>query len=483
MFNKFKNWWVMTPQEEAMSKDAIYTRVLPDQRRSTVAMFIFAVAFAYTVTGFAVAADLIQSASSSLYWLNLSIGYGVLALFSFFSGYPAYKTGCNTSIFFRYVFGSVGGIIPNMIIVILLLGFSAFQTAVIGEVLFPQGTWQFVAVCLITGLLVILATVRGIKGLENAANIAIGFLIISIGFLLYASFKEIGGISGFNTYINNQVLANPKSNAYLINVVIGSWVIGTLANGNYTRFSKNTFSIFGFCFIAFFLVQAALAILGTTSIMAVDTYLFIEYAKKFNIIFYYFCLIAFLLALWTTLNGNIYIAQVPLANHTRGSVKAVGITLGALAGIMGAFGFSNYISPVLNLAGTVLPPFMGPMVVDYYLHRSMYYYDPVVMVKKMPKWNWYAFISAGIAYITSAIWKPNWMPVSIWSIVLSAAVYVVLYYTLKAFGVKVGLDAALMDSELKQSSFKPYTPSDLNTEQVDHRREIGEMGLGVDRSN
>ena len=77
----------------------------------------------------------------------------------------------------------------------LLLGFSGFQTAVIGEVLFPQGTWQFVAVCLITGLLVILATVRGIKGLENAANIAIGFLIISIGFLLFASFKEIGGIS------------------------------------------------------------------------------------------------------------------------------------------------------------------------------------------------------------------------------------------------------------------------------------------------
>lgn len=461
MFEKLKKWWVMSPEEAALSTDAVYTRVLPEQRRSTIMLFIVAVAFAYTVTGFAVAADMINAQSSTEFWRNLLIGYSVLAMIAFFSGYPAYRTGCNTSIFFRYVFGSSGGVVPNLIIVFLLLGFSGFQVATIGEVLFPVGTWQFVVVCLITGLMIIWATVKGIKGLERASNMAILFLIISIAVVLTLSFKEIGGISGFNSYINNRSVQNPPGNAYLINIVIGSWAIGTLCNGNFTRYSKNAFTMFGFCIIAFFLVQFALAVLGATSLITVNTYLFVTYALKISKIFYVFCVIAFLLALWTTVNGNIYLAQIPLAIHARGSIRAVGVVLGLLAGIMGAFGFAQYISPVLNLSATILPPFMGPMVVDYYLHKDMYYYNPEVMMEKMPKWNWVAFVAAASGYFASLLWKPLWAPVSIWSILLSTIIYVMLYYVLKAKGIKVGLEGAIMDDELKNAAFKPYDPSDF----------------------
>ncbi len=294
----------LADEEEAKNADAVNTRVLAPQRRGTLGLFVFAVAFAYTVTGFAVANDLINAANSTMFWVDMFVGYAVLALISCFSAYPAYKTGLNTSIFFRYFFGKNGGFIPNIIIVFLILGFSGFQTATIGETLFPQGTWQFVLVCLVTGGLIIWATVKGIKGLEAASNIAIAFLVIAVLLVLFLSFGEIGGIAGFNAFIDNRAAAQsaPADNAYLINVVIGSWAIGALANGNFTRFSKTRFSMIGFCIIAFFIVQAVLAILGATSLMTVDTYLFIEYAKKLNTVFYIFVLIAFLLALWTTLN-------------------------------------------------------------------------------------------------------------------------------------------------------------------------------------
>lgn len=454
-----KKWWFMTPEEEKNSQDAVYTRVLPNQRRGTLGLFVFAVAFAYTVTGFAVAADMLSAASSSAFWMDMVIGYGALAIIAFVTGYPSYKTGCNTTIFFRYTFGSTGGAIPNLLIAFLLLGFSGFQTATIGEVLFPMGTWQFTVVCLIAGLLVIWATVKGIKGLEEASNIAIGFLLLSIVVVLIMSFREIGGISGFNAIINSS--EGTKSNAYLINVLLGSWAIGALCSGNFTRYSKNMFSVVGFCFIAFFVVQIVLGLLGATSLITVDSYLFVEYAKKVNTIFYIFCVVAFLLALWTTLNGNIYLSQVPVATHMRGSIRAVGVICGAMAAIMGAFGFSKYISPFLDIVGVVFPPFMGPMVVDYYLHKNLYFYDPVIMVKKMPKWNWAAMLSALAGLGTSLLWKPDWAPAAIWSIVLSVIIYAVLYYALRAAGIKVGLDAALMDDELAASKFKPYEPSDL----------------------
>lgn len=461
MKEKLKNWWFMSPEEAASSADAVYTRVMPSQRRSTFSLWAFAIAFAYTITAFIVGGSLLDAASSTVFWRDILVGYAALVFISFLVAVPAYKTGCNTTIFMRYVFGENGYIVPAIIMVVLIIFHSGFQCSTFGEVLFPMGSPQFVAVCLICGLLVIVSLIKGIKGLETAANIAIGFLIISVAVCFVLSLREIGGLEGFNTYINNRKVENAPTEMYLINTVIGSWTIGCCTNGNYTRYCKNKVSMFGFCILAFFVFQLLLALLGAFSVITVDTYIFVNFARKINVIFGAFCTIAFLLALWTTINGNIYLIQIPVASAAKGSIKSIGLICGALAGFMGAAGFSRFATPVLNISGTLLPPFIGPLIVDYYLNKDRYYYNPVVMGKKMPKWNWCAFASSIAGLVIGYVWIPLFVPVSIWSILLSAIIYMVLFWVLKAAGIRVGLSAVEIDDELKQAAFEPYTPEQL----------------------
>lgn len=462
MVEKLKKWWFMSPEEAANSDDAVFTRVMPGQRRSTWSLWVFAIAFAYTITGFIVGGDLLNAGDSTVFWRDMIIGYVALVFISFIVAVPAYKTGCNPTIFMRYVFGEKGYIIPVVIMCCLILCHSAVQCATFGEVLFPVGSPQFVVMCLICGLLVIFSLVRGIKGLETAANIAIGFLMISVVVCLVLAWKEAGGLEGINAYISNKHVENPPTETYLINTVIGSWTIGCCVNGNYTRYCKNKVSLFGFCILAFFLFQILLAILGALSVITVDTYLFVNFARKLNAIFGVFCTIAFLLALWTTINGNIYLIQIPVASAAKGSIKSIGLICGALAGIMGATGFSQLAVPVLNISGVLLPPFIGPLIMDYYLNKKRYYYDPLVMAKKMPRWNWVAFVSSFAGLGISYVWIPSFMPVAIWSILLSSIIYLVLFYVLKMAGTKVGLGRVEIDKELEEAAFEPFTPEQLN---------------------
>lgn len=458
MLEKLKKWWFITPEEEAKSEDSVNTRVLPGQRRSTLGMVIFAVAFAYTITAFICGESLLMATSSEMFWRDLLIGYGALTLLAFVCAYPAYKTGYNTTLIWRNVFGTRGCIIPAIIIAVLLVFHSGFQCSTFGELLFPSGSIQFMLACAVCGLLMIWAVVKGIKGLEAAANIAIAFLLVSVGVCLYLTFKDLGGISGMNALIDAADHTNPPTETYLLNVLIGSWTIGACNSSNWSRFCKNGWSLFLFVFVTYFVGQVVLAVLGATSVLTVDTYLFTVYASGVNKVFGIFCIIAFLLALWTTLNGNIYMTQIPVAAITRGSVRAVGTICGVLAGIMGALTFSRFATPVLNFSGVLLPPFLGPTIVDYYMNTKRYYYAPEEVAKRLPKWNWVAFVASIAALVCSQMWLPSWMPEAIWSILLSAIFYMILFYILKAFGIRTGVDSIEIDAELEKTRFEPYKP-------------------------
>lgn len=460
MIEILKKWWFITPEEEAKSEDAVNTRVLPQQRRSTLSMVVFAVAFAYTVTAFMCGESTLSGAvSSEMFWRDMVVGYGLLTVMAFLCGYPAYKTGYNTALIWKNVFGTKGGIVPGIIIAVLLVFHSGFQCSTFGELLFPTGSIQFILACAVCGLLMIWAVVKGIRGLETAANIAIGFLVISVGVCLYLTFRDIGGLSGMNALIDAAEKINPPNETYLLNVIIGSWSIGACNSSNWSRFCKNGWSLFLFIFVTYFVGQIVLAVIGATSILTVDTYLFTVYASGVNKLFGIFCVIAFLLALWTTLNGNIYMTQIPMAAITRGSIRAIGTICGVLAGIMGAFSFSRFAQPVLNFSGVLLPPFLGPTIVDYYMNSKYYYYAPEVLAKHLPKWNWVSFAASIAALICSQLWIPGWMPEAIWSIVLSAIFYIILFYILKACGIRSGVDSVEIDEELEKTHFKPYTPS------------------------
>lgn len=461
MLEWLKKFWFITPEEAAESTDAIYTSVKPSQRRSTISLWILAIAYGYTITGFIVGESLLTAESSVQYWLSIVLGYFVLTLIAFLVAMPAYMTGCNTTIFMKYTYGQKGYIVPSIIMILLITLHIGFQTSTFGEVLFPMGTPPFVITCCCAGLLMIFAAIKGIKGLETVANFAIAFLIIAVLFCLAKGLYDIGGIQNFNAYINSQEHQNTPSMTYLMNVVIGSWTLGACTNGQLTRFCKTKKSMFGFVFLAFFLVQVVLVIVGSLSVILVKSYIFVEYARTINAIFGIFCTVAFLLALFTTILTNIYLIQIPIAAIGNGSIRAVGVIWGILISILGAVGFSRFATPVLNFSGIILPPFMGPLILDYYLNKDRYFFRPEVIDKKLPSWNWWSFAAAVVGLLISQIWIPSFMPTAIWSILLSAVIYLILFIIAKTFGKKVGIGNVMEDAELDAARINPYHPDQL----------------------
>lgn len=461
MLELLKKFWFVTPEEATKSADAIYTAVKPDQRRSTVSLWILAIAYGYTITGFIVGETLLTAESSVQYWLSMIVGYAVLALVGFIVAIPAYMTGCNTTIFMKYTYGQKGYIVPSIVMILLITLHIGFQTSTFGEVLFPMGSPQFVLTCCAAGILMILATIKGIKGLETVANIAIAFLILAVVICLFRGLMDVGGILNFNNYINGLDHSNAPSTTFLMNVVIGSWTLGACTNGQLTRFCKTKKSMFGFVFLAFFLVQIALAVVGSLSVIIMKSYIFVEYARKLNAIFGVFCTIAFLLALFTTILTNIYLIQIPIASIANGSIRAVGVVWGILIAILGAVGFSRFATPVLNFSGIILPPFMGPLILDYYLNKDKYFYKPEVLDKKLPKWNWWSFISAIAGLLISYVWIPPFMPTAIWSILLSAIIYLILFEIIKLSGKRIGIGTIKIDEELDAARILPYHPEQL----------------------
>ncbi len=463
MLEMLKRFWFVTPEEAAQSADAIYTSVKPEQRRSTLGLWILAIAYGYTITGFIVGQDMIKAESALKYWIILIVGYAILTLIGFVVAIPAYMTGCNTTIFMKYTYGQNGYIVPSVIMVLLITLHIGFQTSTFGEVLFPMGSLPFILTCCAAGFLMILATIKGIKGLETVANIAIAFLILAVLVCLFKGLMDIGGIEEFNAYINKMDHSNSPHTTYLMNVVIGSWTLGACTNGQLTRFCKTKKSMFGFVFLAFFLVQIGLAVVGSLSVILVKTYIFVEYARTINAIFGVFCTIAFLLALFTTILTNIYLIQIPIASITNGSIRAVGVVWGILIAILGAAGFSRFATPVLNFSGTILPPFMGPLILDYYLNKNRYFYKPEVLDARLPKWNWWSFASAVLGLVISQIWIPSFMPTAVWSILLSAVIYMILFKVVKSSGKEVGIGTILIDDELEDEKIDAYHPNVLKT--------------------
>ena len=190
--------------------------------------------------------------------------------------------------------------------------------------------------------------------------------------------------------------------------------------------------------------------------------MFTVYAKQLNIVFGIFCIIAFLLALWTTLNASIYLVQVPVSSVCKAKLSSAGVILAVIPGFLAMTGFTKYTTIVLNWTGSLLPPFIAPVIVDYFFcNRDRYFYKPEVMIKKLPKVNIWAIIAAVVAFVISMVWIPSWMPSSIWSLILSGIIYVALFYILKACGIKSGLATVEIDEELEKNKVVPYNPGQL----------------------
>lgn len=435
--DKFKAWWRVEQEKELKSGESMLKAIPKNKRRSTLSLMAVSFGWAFLMLGLVIGESVARAENAKDIALGILIGNSTLFVICFLVGYVGYKTGFNNAMVYRFVFGKKGMILPGILVTIVGLGWQASFIGMFTEVwVGSEVTLTYIIIGIFAGILITYTCYKGIKGIEYISWPSIIIFSIVMFVAIVYSFNSLGGIAGIDTATQNAYAADPVSMATKVNMVIGSWIVGAMFAGDFIRFCKSAPGVFWFVAINFFFVQPLLQIMGALGFLAFGTYNPGMYLAVTGSISWILIMVSFSLAVWTTGNTNLYFTQTPLANMFKVPRRISALVLGIIATIIGAFGMFNYLETFVGLLASIVPPIFGPLVIDFYLiHKRKY---NVELIDRLPIINYQAIAAYLSGVVIPLIYTPNWLPSSIWAIIISVISYALLAAISIASGKKFG---------------------------------------------
>jgi len=447
MLERLRDWWRLDHDAERQSADNPHSPLSPAQRRDTGPMLTLAFGWGFLVTGLFIGGmlgagqpfmpDLIQNSFLGNF-TNFVIGALV--------GYMGYQTGCNSGLLYRMVYGNIGAFVPVLFLCLLLI---MWQGIVVGA--FSQAWVQdfdspwFYVVAVFAGLLYTVTTYFGVKGLER---VALPASVILVAVLLYAGWYNVdkaGGWQAFLAISRETAARSPLTDVQAINIVIGSWIVGAVVMAEYTRFAKKAWVAVAIPFIVLIIAQWFLQLVGAMGGVVSGSFDFTAYMRTSGTFIALFGLIAMSLALWTTGDANLYLPSIQTASVFRRPKRVTVVICGLLGTLIGLGIYQRFMEFINELANLV-PPLIGPVIVDYYLFNKARFH--VELLDRLPAWNPLAVISF-VAGAVAARYAPTWTAAGLFGLGVSMASYVVLYGLASAMGLRIGHAKAEAEAGLR----------------------------------
>jgi cytosine permease len=114
--------------------------------------------------------------------------------------------------------------------------------------------------------------------------------------------------------------------------------------------------------------------------------------------------------------------------------RAMVVICGLLGTLIG-LGIYQRFMDFINTLANVVPPLIGPVIVDYYLFNKRRFH--IELLDRLPDWN----LLAVVAFILGAVasfYPPPWIAAGLYALLVSMVVYAVLYAGASLVGVKIG---------------------------------------------
>ncbi len=436
MLDRLRNWWRLDPNAERSSADNPLSPLTPDQRRDTGPMLTLAFGWGFLITGLFIGGmlgagqpfspDLVQNS-----FLGNLVNFAIGALV----GYMGYQTGCNSGLLYRMVYGNVGAFVPVLFLCLLLI---MWQGIVVGA--FSQAWVQdfdspwFYVVAIFAGVLYTVTTYYGVKGLER---VALPASVVLVAVLLYAGWynvTEAGGWEAFLAMSRETAARNPLTDVQAINIVIGSWIVGAVVMAEYTRFARKAWVAVAIPFIVLIIAQWFLQLVGAMGGVVSGTFDFTAYMRASGPFIALFGLIAMSFALWTTGDANLYLPSIQTASVFRRPKRVTVVICGLLGTLLGLGIYQRFMDFINELANLV-PPLIGPVIVDYYLFNRARFH--VELLDRLPAWNPLA-ITCFVIGAVAARYAPGWTAPGLFGLGVSMGSYVILYGLASAAGWRIG---------------------------------------------
>ncbi|MEQ5805937.1 cytosine permease [Alteromonas sp. NFXS44] len=368
MLNKLKQWWTLDATEEAQSDDNPHLPLTPSQRRNAMPLLALAFGWGFLVTGLLTGGALGKGLAFTPDLLTASfLGNGMNFVIGALVGYIGYKTACNSGLLYRFTYGNIGAYIPVLFVALLTIGWQGITVGAFGFAWaqsFDSVTFYLVAIG--AGILFTGTTYMGVAALEKVSMPSV-LMLVAVG--IYATWLNIdttGGWQAFFALSEQQAAKSPMSMYDAVNLVVGSWIVGAIVMADYTRFARKAWVAIAIPFVVLIISQWFLQIIGSMGGIVSGTYEFTTYMLQQGPWIGFFGLIAMSLALWTTGDTNLYLPAVQTASVFK-RPKRVTTLLCGLAGTILGLGVYQYFLEWINLLAALVPPVIGPVIVDYYL--------------------------------------------------------------------------------------------------------------------
>jgi cytosine permease len=366
-----RDWWRLDERDERESADNPLAPITPDQRRAGSPLLALAFGWGFLITGLLAGGALGAGVPlwPDLLWYS-AVGNAITFAIGAMVGYIAYRTGCNSALIFRSVYGAAGAYVPVLMVALLTIGWQGIVVGASAQVWTQApGTALYYAAAIFAGLLYTGTTLYGVKGLEKVGMPA---MVVLVGVGLYAIWMNVdkaGGLAAVQAMSEARAAQAPLTGLQAINIVVGSWIVGAVVMAEYVRFSRSLGIAIAIPFVVLFVDQVFLHLVGALGAIVSGNADFTAYMTSLSGITAIFGIVGMTLALWTTGDTNLYLPSVQTAALFRRPKRVTVVICGLLGTVLG-LGIYEHFLGWIDLLATIVPPIIGPVIAEYYLFRN-----------------------------------------------------------------------------------------------------------------
>ncbi|WP_435924628.1 cytosine permease [Paenibacillus sp. DYY-L-2] len=322
-----------------------------------------------SIPGLLVGNTLITGMSLSKTLTVTLIGYAVIVALMILQGIQSTDLGKSTVQVASQVFGKKGSrTILSIILTVACLGWFGIQANVCGaalaNLLAESGVHMPVPVAsLISGLVMVVSAMYGIKVLRVLSYIAVPLLVV---LCVYGLVQALHGET-------LQVISNyrPEQDSSFMDglaVTMGSFALGAVIAGDYSQFSGKRSDVWKAAIFGIIPAGLLMISVGAVLTLAYQTNdvaaVFLKIATPF------IGGVVLILAAWKTNMVNAIsggFALVNVFNVSKEKEKwAVGVA-GLIGTVLAVIGILDYFTPVMSVLSAMVPPVAGVMIASYWV--------------------------------------------------------------------------------------------------------------------
>ncbi|PWJ39989.1 cytosine permease [Sediminitomix flava] len=383
-------------------RDFALGKVKESHKKGFLPMLVLMLGFTFFSASMWTGGELGTKVTASEFIIAVLFGNLILGIYTASLAYISADTGLSTHLLAKYSFGKVGAHLPSILLSVTQVGWFGVGVAMFALPLQKVTGWDLQTIIIVSGLVMTLTALFGIKSLTILSFIAVPSIAVLGCYSVGKSLFDFGGTDAlFNIQPTETI---PMYTA--ISMCVATFISGGTLTPDFTRFSKNKKTAVSTTLIAFFLGNSLMFIFGAVGAA------FYKESDISNVLMQQGMIVIAMIVLglniWTTNDNALYASGLGISNITQLPKKIVVLINGVLGTLLALWLYNNFVG-WLSFLNTMLPSIGGVIIADYFLVKKGVYCDYTSNTFQKIRWT---AIVAWVMGVLAAQYLPGIPPLN-----------------------------------------------------------------------